>query len=67
MIAEEECDTRWHKDDHCLKKGTAIDGENDRERESEPSCRDETKMRLKCQMSHSRSSETASRNMFPLA
>lgn len=34
MIAGEECDTRWHEDDHCLKKGTAIDGENDRERVS---------------------------------
>lgn len=62
MIAEEECDTRWHEDDHCLKKGTAIDGENDRERVSRAA-----EMRLKCQMSHTRTSETASRDMFPLA
>ncbi len=62
MIAVEECDTRWHKDDHCLKKGTAIDGENDRESVSRAA-----ESRLKCQMSHSRTSETASRNMFPLA
>jgi len=42
-----------------FKKGTAIDGENDRERVRERglSNRDKTKMRLKCQMSHSRSIE----------
>lgn len=71
MIAGEECDTRWHVDDHCLKKATAIDEENDKEREKEKerglSHRDKTKMRLKCQMSHSRSSETVSFKMFLLA
>lgn len=35
MIAEKECDTSWHENDHCFKKkGTAIDGENDSERVS---------------------------------